>query len=224
MVAIINGKRINPETIGNGVYGKDLIPHAKASAGRRPIVELNGKVEQIESSRLYQPHELRDRKGRGAKITSMPDRSKGGFGGRRSPQSKQLITEQVIDIAGRLFKQGIDFDEDNAHWMVVPNYNLPAQWHNITRNSPLMVTFPNEYPILPPIGFYMMADIPASPNGHFFESAYHDAWKEPLQHGWKWYCVYIHAGAWQPTAPNWRNGDNLYTYFHLINEVLGSEG
>jgi hypothetical protein len=222
-MAIINGRRIDPNSIGNGIQGSELIPHARATVGRRPILEIGGKVQQIKPNQLYQPHELIDRQGRGAKITSMPDRSKGGFGGQRSRQSTQIITEQVVDIAERLFKQGVEFDEDNANWMVVSNYTLPPLWHDIARNTPLMVAFPNEYPILPPIGFYMMADLPNSPDGHFFEGTYHDAWQEPLQHGWKWYCVYIHAGAWRP-AQNWRHGDNLYTYFHLIREALGNEG
>ncbi len=40
----------------------------------------------------------------------MPDRSKGyGFGGPRSAQSKRIITEQVVDIAEHIFKQGVEF-------------------------------------------------------------------------------------------------------------------
>jgi len=129
----------------------------------------------------------------------------------------------VVDIAEHLFRQGVEFDEDNAHWLVVPNYGLPPRWHNIARGTPLMVVFPEEYPALPPVGFYMKADIPESPDGHFYQATYHNAWQEPLRHGWKWYCVYIHNGAWQP-ARNWKEGDNLFTYFHLIREALGNEG
>jgi hypothetical protein len=223
-MAIINGRRINPNDIGNGVYGRDLVPHANACDGRRPIIESGGKVQQIEPNRFYPAQELKDKHGRGAKITSMPDRSKGyGFGGRRSQQSRQIIREQVVDIAEHLFRQGVEFDEDNAHWLVVPNYSLPPRWHNVARSTPLMVVFPEEYPALPPVGFYMMADIPESPDGHFYQATYHNAWQEPLRHGWKWYCVYIHNGAWQP-ARNWKEGDNLFTYFHLIREALGNEG
>ncbi|MBK1618501.1 hypothetical protein CKO42_08625 [Lamprobacter modestohalophilus] len=221
-MAIINGRRIDPRSIGGGIPGRELVQHAKAGSGRRPILECNGKVEQIKASRMYSKRELVDRHGRGAKVASMPDRSKGhSFGGRRSAESKRIITEQVIDIAEHLFKQGVDFDEDDGHWMVVPKFLLPQRWHAITQRTPLMVAFPREYPALPPVGFYMMADIPISPDGHFFNSVYHSAWDEPLAQGWKWYCTYIHNGAWQP-ARNWRNGDNLYTYFHLVKEVLGN--
>ncbi len=224
-MAIINGRRIDPNSIGKGVYGRELIPGAKADNGRRPIIENGGKVQQIRADKFYTPQELKDKHGRGAKISSMPDRSKGSFGfsGNRSDLSRNIITEQVVDIAEKLFKQGVDFDEDRARWMVVPDYSLPPRWHHIARSTPLMVMFPDAYPALPPIGFYMMADIPASPDGHFFQAAYHDACQEPIQKGWKWYCVYIHNGAWRP-AQNWRDGDNLYTYFHLIREVLGNQG
>lgn len=223
-MALVNGKRINPNSINSGVYGRDLLPHAKAWAGRRPIIENGGEVQQIDPNRFYLSHELKDKRGRGAKITSMPDRSKGfGFGGKRSPQSRQIITEQVVELADKVFKQGVEFDESNANWIVVPNYTLPPRWHHVIDTTPLMVVFPEEYPLLPPVGFYMSADISGSPNGHFFAETFHDAWEKPIKYGWKWYCVYINGGAWRP-ARNWRQGDNLFTYFHLIREALGSEG
>lgn len=221
-MAIINGRRIDPKSIRNGISGHELVRQAQAGNGRRPILECGGKVQQIDPSRHYSPFELVDKHGRGAKVTSMPDRSKGhSFGGHRPAISKRLITEQVVDVAEHLFKQGLEFDDEEAHWMVVPNFYLPPRWHAIARETPLLVAFPNEYPALPPIGFYMMADIPISPDGHFFQGVAHNAWDEPIARGWKWYCTYIHDGAWQP-ARHWREGDNLYTYFHLINEVLGN--
>jgi len=221
-MAIINGRRLDPNSVRNGMKGSDLIRHANPAANRRPILECGGQVAQIDPQRNYSQYELVDKHGRGAKVTTMPDRSKGyGFGGTRNAQSKQLITEQVVELAEHVFRSGVEFDEDHAHWMVVPKFILPPRWHSIARSTPLMVAFPNEYPALPPIGFYMMAEIPISPDGHFFQGVAHKAWAEPIAHGWKWYCTYIHDGAWQPSR-NWRDGDNLFTYFHLIKEVLGN--
>lgn len=77
-MAIINGRRIDPNSIGSGAYGRDLVPHTRAGSGRRPIIENGGKVQQIDPNRFYSRHELTDKRGRGAKVTSMPDRSKGG--------------------------------------------------------------------------------------------------------------------------------------------------
>ena len=144
------------------------------------------------------------------------------FGGRRSELSRQLITEQVYDVAANCFHQGVAFDEEDANWFVVPEYRLPAIWGGET--TPLMIVFPDQYPELPPVGFYLKADLAGSPNGHLFDQAYHEAWKEPLKYGWKWYCVYVEPGAWRPAyirrLDDWQKGDNLWSYISLINEVL----
>lgn len=222
-MAIINGRRVDPTNIPhNGVLGDELIDSARAGRGRRPIIEKGGKVEQIDPSHRYQKSELIDKLGRGAKISSMPDRTKGGqFSGLRNSKSFHTITEQVVDVAENLFRQGVDFDEEKGRWMKVHDYRLPENWHHIAETTSLMVAFPTEYPALPPVGFYMSDVIRQSPNGHLYDTAYHEAWKKPLKHGWQWYCVYIESGAWRPSV-NWRHGDNLYTYFHLINEALAS--
>jgi hypothetical protein len=217
--ALINGRRINTDAIpAHGVSGRMLKQQIHTNNGRRIIMENEGKVQQVRDDKLYHPHELMDRHGKGAKITTMPDRSKGAqFGGQRSRASFELIWEQVVDIAKNLFRQGVEFDEDNGDWLVVPNYRLPENWSQ--KKTPLLITFPTHYPEHAPVGFYLMEDIAASPNGHLYNQAYHNADKEPLKEGWKWYCVYVENGSWQP-ARNWRNGDNLYTYFHLIHEAL----
>ena len=224
-MAIINGRRIDPSSIPNGVHGSELARHASAGFGRRSIIESGGKVSQINANRHYSSNELIDKYGRGAKISSMPDRSKGDglTGTPRSHQSKQIITEQVIDVADKLFKQGVEFDEADADWLVIPKYQLPSNWHHIT-NEPtaVMVLFPGDYPRLPPIGFYMPDGLPMAHDGHFFKAAVHGASNAPIQVGWKWYCVYIHNGSWRPSR-NWRDGDNLWTYFQLIREALGNQ-
>lgn len=222
-MAIINGRRIDPNGIGNGVYGSELTKHAHAGRGRRAIIESGGKVSQIKPNHYYQSEELIDKHGNGAKISSMPDRSKGdGSTGPRTNRSKQIITEQVIDIAQNLYKSGVDFDEDNADWLVIPKYSLPSNWHNIARSTALMIVFPREYPALPPVGFYLPDDLPMSHDGHFYKGTYHGASEAPIHEGWKWYCVYINNGAWRPQQ-NWRYGDDLWTYFRLVREVLGNQ-
>ena len=159
-------------------------------------------------------------------MTTIPDRTKGAvlYGGVRTALSKQIITEQVYDIAEKLFKKGVSFDEEHADWMIANNYVLPPLWHTIATTTDLLIIFPTKYPELPPVGFYLKKDIPLSVNGHLYQSAYHEACGDPLTQGWKWYCVYIHAGSWQPApvqfSGDWRKGDNLWTYFTLISEVL----
>jgi hypothetical protein len=224
-MAIINGRRI--EVPNSGIYGSELMQAAGNTPERRTIIQGKGmSFKTVNPHTLYKLSDLRDKHGNPVKITTIPDRTKGSFWGNRSHLSKQIITEQVYDIAEHLFKDGVDFDEKDADWMVVPQFYLPPIWHSIARTTPLLIVFPTEYPELPPIGFYMKADIPKSPHGHFYDTAYHEAAKEPLENGWRWYCVYVKQGGWQPArarkAGDWKYGDNLWKYFSLINEVLAS--
>jgi hypothetical protein len=217
-MAIINGRRLDPTSIGGGVHGSELARFASAGSGRRPIIEKGGQVETIDARRTYRHDELVDKRGRGAKITSMPDRSKGYA---RPAESKRIITEQVVDLAEHLFKQGVEFDENGADWLVVPRYPLPPNWRHIAETTALLIVFPNEYPMLPPVGFYLPDDIACAHDSHLFGFAAHGASNAPIQEGWKWYCVYVDRGAWRPSR-HWRNGDNLFTYFTLISEAMNS--
>jgi len=224
-IAIVNGRRM--DVPDSGVYGRDIQRAAGETPGRRTVKQGKGlDFEAVDSNQIYREQDLLDRYGQPVKFEVIPDRTKGSFNGCRSPLSKQIITEQVINVAEHLFKDGVDFDEENADWMVVPKFRLPEIWHSIARSTPLLIMFPTEYPELPPIGFYMKAQIPSSPNGHLYNEAFHQASKEPLEHGWQWYCVYIDGGAWQPCSVrkqgDWIYGDNLWQYFTLINEVLAS--
>lgn len=223
--AIINGRRVSiPDS---GVYGRDLIDHMEPGEGRRPVIRGKGlRATAIDPNRFYSRQELLDRKNQPVKLESLPDRSKGSFYGPRSPLSKKIITEQVYDIAGHCFSNGIDFDEENADWMVIPRYRLPDNWRPVdgTTTTPLLIVFPTEYPEIPPVGFYLKAALPGAPDGHLYPNAYHGADPTPLAHGWKWYCVEVRQGSWRPAAVrrpgDWRQGDNLWTYFTLVNEVL----
>jgi len=225
---IINGKRVSVPA--SGTYGSELIKFAEPGSGRRAVIRSGGRqFETIQPNRIYADAELLDRWGNPVKVTTIPDRSKGiTYGAPRSQLSRTIITEQVFDIAEKFFKGGVDFDEDNADWMVAPNFKLPDSWSSVARFSPLLIVFPSEYPSIPPVGFYLRDEINHSPDGHLYDQAYHNACKDPLQDGWKWYCVYVKPGCWRPARysypGDWKKGDNLWTYFTLINEVLGSKG
>lgn len=229
--AIINGREI--QIPDQGVKGEKIIQQANPSnkPNRRAVLIKGIKSMTIQPHKLYTLTELRDKNGRPLSINGIPDRTKGAsFWGTRSSNSKQIITEQVLDIASNYFKNGVRFDEDNAHWLIVDDYILPQKWHGMegveNGKTSLAVVFPTEYPTLPPIGFYLKATITNAPNGHFYSAAFHDADKKMLEHGWKWYCVYVNNGAWSPAVyrrnGDWKFGDNLWTYFTLINEVLSS--
>lgn len=150
------------------------------------------------------------------------------FWGERSKLSQRIILEQCEDIAKHRFKNDVLIDYDGANTFVVKNYLLPSKWHSVpgvvNNRTELAIVFPTDYPKIAPIGFYLKAQIANAPNGHFYAQAYHNADKVMLDYGWKWYCVYVKEGSWQPARyrkPNdWRFGDNLWTYFDLIKEAL----
>jgi hypothetical protein len=222
---IINGRRIPVPP--SGMSGREIIKQVRPQAGRRTVIREGGVAfKAINPNHHYTSSELYDRQGMPVKVATIPDRTKGSvtFGAPRSYDSKRIITSQVFDIAEHLFKRNVLFDEDNADWLIIPQYRLPPIWHSVARTSDLLIMFPTEYPLLPPIGFYLQADIPLSVNGHLYEAAYHQACKDPLASGWKWYCVYINDGCWQPAhlryLEDWKKGDNIWTYFTLISEVL----
>lgn len=224
---IINGRKI---PVAEKIKGKDLIDKLDVKPGRRPVVQRGMNVDRIDSEKIYSKNDLIDKKGKIVKIGTIPDRTKGfpTYWKERSDLSKRIIKEQVYDMALNLFKDGVDFDEENADWMIVPKYILPKIWHDFAETTPLMIVFPTEYPELPPVGFYLHGYIEKSANGHFYEKAYHDAAKEPLETGWKWYCVYIEPQNWNPArvrkSGDWKYGDNLWQYFILIREVLSTRG
>src|SRR2546423_3002680 len=161
-MAIINGRRIQVPPAG--ITGQDLIQQVNPGPGRRPVIQQGLAFRPVQPGYTYTPAELFDSRGRPVKITTIPDRTKGmvTYGGERTFLSKQIITEQVYDIAEKLFKKGVSFDEEHADWMIANQYVLPPIWHNIARTTDLLIVFPTEYPELPPVGFYLNRDSPRS--------------------------------------------------------------
>src|SRR5947209_2739963 len=161
-MAIINGRRIQVPPAG--ITGQNLIQQVNPGPGRRPVIQQGLAFRPIQSGYTYTPAELFDKHGNPVKITTIPDRTKGmvTYGGDRTALSKQIITEQVYDIAEKLFKRGVSLDEEHADWMIADQYVLPPLWHHIARTTDLLIIFPTEYPELPPIGFYLNRDSPRS--------------------------------------------------------------
>jgi len=220
MATIINGKRVNIPS--QGISGYELKKKAIGGKSKRRAVISTGRgFKRIKDDQNYTP----DLIGKNGKITTIPERTKGDFGGVKSNFTKAVIQEQIVDIAEKLF-HNVNCDDENYDWIEIPKYKLPRNWGHIARQVKLRVYFPDDYPLSPPIGFYLDSDIGKSANGHFYGTAYHGAYKQPLTEGWKWYCVYVEPGAWQPAkvrySGDWKKGDNIYTYFQLIAEVLES--
>jgi len=160
----------------------------------------------------------------------------GTFFGNRSDESKNLIYSQVLKVSEHLFKgQNIVFDDIGAHSVIIPKFVLPEGW--TPRITPLMIIFPVEYPHLPPTGFYIHDSCVPPPDkpGHLFAGqAYYGTYGEKEEekkwlrdNNWAWYCAHIQAGSWHPAKirelDDWKYGDNLFTIFTIINEVLNEK-
>lgn len=218
---VINGRRV---PIDNGIHGRDL---AATGSGRRTVKISCDHTQLVDPDKFYLPVELLGKHGKPVKISSIPDRTKGTelFAGNRDHYSRTLLLEQIEDVTINFARNPrlINFDADNADWLVFTEFRMPPAWNVST--APLMIIFPREYPTMPPIGFYLPNDL-QSPNGHFYGRAYHGAEQAPTVKGWNWYCCFVNPGAWQPYPARrpgeWKYGDNLWTYITLIGEVLGS--
>lgn len=220
-----------PVEVQDGVSGRQLADLAGAGHGRRAVISADGKTVPVNPCQRYSADDLRDRSGKPVSIVNIPDRTKGMFSilGNasrdvpRTAYSQELVTDQVRHVAAQQQFGDVDFDEEKADWVVLPEYPLPRNWRR--RKSPLLIVFPKDYPTTPPIGFYLPETL-RSPNGHFYDAAYHGAANAPLMRGWKWYCCTVDNGSWRPYPARqkgeWLRGDNLWTYLTLINEVLAS--
>lgn len=214
-----------------GAMGRDIIDEMDLDEGRRATLMRDGGFVPIDEGKHYSPGDVVGRSGKPFKVQDIPERTKGAaannlFAGKRTALSKRIITEQVEDIAFNLYKDGVDFDDVDADWVVFPNFRLPDNWKRVAWTTPVLVVFPTAYPEVPPVGFYITNQIPLAPNGHLYPAVYHDASQEPISKGWKWYCVYVQSGTWRPSPVrqpgDWSRGDNLWTYLTLIKEVLAT--
>jgi len=241
--AKINGKMV--ELSGGGkVRGSDIINYAsKGTAGRRVIMSDPTGVHntRIDPDKYYEYSDFSKSSGKPVEIRTMPERVKGDaaicpagtFFKPRSQTSLSVITDQVLQVAGYLFKgQDVAFDTEGGHTMVVPKYKLPNGWKPAA--TPLLIIFPVEYPELPPNGFYIQHYVTAPANhGHIYARAYNEGYgakpgeqEELNRYGWVWYCAHVANGAWQPAKlrklTDWHYGDNLFTFFALISEVMNT--
>ena len=233
MARIENG-RIVGEIPDSGMFGGDIVRGMNPGRGRRAVMIKGTNVETINPSKNYSKSELISRKtGKPIKTRTMPDRTKGAntqtYGGQRDRKSKQIIHEQIVDVAEKFYRnKAIEFDDDDYNWMVFEGYILPPRWSGIATESQLLISFPMEYPRLPPVGFYLKSSLPGSPDGHLHSSQYDHAHAiadpAPIAKDWHWYCVYIEPGDWKP-APysrpgDWKRGDSLWEYNLMIGEAL----
>jgi len=139
-------------------------------------------------------------------------------------RNERLLNE-ILMIGSRFANSGgIFYDEQNFDWIMIPRYPLPERWRE--RWCKLLIVPPQDYPSIPPIGFYLNRKFHLKGGGsdvHATGRAYHGA-PDLLRAGWYWYCVTIQngPGGWQPSA-DYRQPDNLFTFLNMIRESLTND-
>lgn len=138
----------------------------------------------------------------------------------------RYIRAQVYDIAPRWSEDGvgIQFDEKDCNWLIIPKYPLPERWKQ--RYSPLLIIFPEQYPIVPPTGFYLKANLwnKRRKDPHYSEGTGHGA-PDLSAEGWWWYCAIPDQdvrGGWRPSSDPLKP-DNLWTFLNMVREVLTTD-
>jgi len=168
-----------------------------------------------------------------AELKIVPKRIKAfAFRGYKSEMTKRIIEDQVNVLVEKIFVHGIKIDPD-YNWIMIHSYRLPEAWrrNNRVNNVPLLIVIPDEFPALPPSGFYLPDYInPPVGERHLFSPGFggdHNGESYNIKqktNQWAWYCSRIDPSAWSP-APirklrDWTKGDNLFDVVYLINNVL----
>ena len=182
--------------------------------------------------------DVRYRLGRGESFLTGPDRVKGVgetyFRGKEQWR-RDLIADQVADVAERVFGDSTVELDENCDWVVFESFRLPKAWAEANpgeERTRMMLIFPDEYPDLPTNGFYLPNRLRAPWRDHHFlemgvGGAYGttaDELNELRLSGWKWFCTHIKRGSWRPARlrrlSDWHKGDSLYHIIALACEVL----
>jgi len=141
----------------------------------------------------------------------------------RQNRRGERIEQEVYMIAGRFANSGgVNYDEGNGDWLMIPRYPLPERWQQ--RWCKLLIVFPKGYPETPPIGFYLNRHFQLKNGGsddHFTGQSYYGA-PDLRGSGWYWYCVHIADGAWRPQADHTKP-DNLWTFLNMVRESLTND-
>jgi hypothetical protein len=133
---------------------------------------------------------------------------------------RDRIGREVLLVAPRFARDGgVWFDEEHGNWLRIPRYPLPSRW--AVRSAQLLILFPSEYPLTPPIGFYLDRGLPLRGDYHdpyFIGFGAHGAPDLRGQH-WYWYCLRILDHAWRASS-DYRQSDNLVSYLAIVDDAL----
>ncbi len=153
---------------------------------------------------------------------------------RREDWKNAVILDQIKDLEEKLFKTDIEVDNvDHPVLMRIPNFRLPKETRRLNPGVyevPVIIALPDQFPALPPVGFFLPAEIRAGDHGNF-SRGFHGAFASDSEGArlmekmnYNWYCSSIIADTWEPAEirkiSDWRYGDNLWNVITLLTRVL----
>lgn len=119
---------------------------------------------------------------------------------------KQRIAIEIATLA--LHYGEIEFDDEDGTWVLIRSFPLP---HGIEPGfTPLLITLPIVYPMLPPSRFFISPGLPIK--DHYYEA---NALRDK---NYAWYCLHLENG-WNESSDIW-SGDNLMTVTAAISTSL----
>ena len=146
-------------------------------------------------------------------------------------KNKAYLLSQVYSVAQFYYQKnknpiilGKNFD-----FIYIPDFGLTtARWTEKT--TPIIIHIPPDYPIMPPVGFFLRADLGLKRgrfDQHFFKgTAFYEAsdFYDRLglaEKGWAFYCLKI-TGGWHH-SPDPLNPNCLWDYINFIREALSTD-
>lgn len=230
--AVINirGKQI-PVDSTKGT-ADDIRRIAGIKQGRTVMIETDEGMETLEEGVRYTlPVRAKYKdapKVRKAFAYNESDYSYGSY--RREKWCNQVILQQIQDLEKNFTHEDIMVDDiNNPIKIMIPHFKLPQATRRLNpkyKTVPLIIVLPDQYPFLPPVGFYIPQEINAGEHSGF-SHGYHGAFSDEFlmeKIKFRWYCSSIVAETWEPAhfkyIEDWRKGDNLWNVITLITEVL----
>ncbi|MCF0237335.1 MAG: hypothetical protein HUK24_01945 [Sphaerochaetaceae bacterium] len=226
-----NGRRYNADT--QNISAEDICDITGTKKGRKIVVQTSDGMRTLERGRRYSIPPM-------AKFKDAPDVRKAAtysessytYGKVRRPDwCNEIIRDQILDIEEKLFhgSPALVDNPENPVKIAFTGFRLPnsvcSQNNGIT-SCPIVLMIPDQYPEMPPVGFYLPAEIKAGKHSGYGR-AYHGGSDKPVTFDgkeYRWYCSSIVAETWSPAQiqriNDWKKGDNLWQVVTLISEVL----
>lgn len=132
-----------------------------------------------------------------------------------NPRLSARLAQEAAYLS-HLYKQDVTYGFDpnlDVWWVKVPKLRLPNGWRQ--RETPILITLREGYPMSPPDGFMLkmgLVDSRGSAPGHYF-----GAHLGRGINGWAWFC--IHPRGWSGDY-DFRDGDSVVKYLNLIEIAL----